>query len=399
MCVFFLIAIKIVVVKKPPNFVFNVMERERILREVFLNDEKSVVAHAAPKIVYDYLKRHFPKAGFTLQEVREFEQRHALGSQLLRNAKEGTEKGAPTLSYGLNEIWQLDLADTHDKHYVLARIDVTSRQGDLVWVSDKSARKVLQAFRKLIFRNAGIFPHRLQTDRGTEFFNKHFSTYTEQNGVNHFASYGDKKAAVVERFNATWQRFYYKGLKYRKYQRNKQKLLDLVAHNYNRRPHSALPRGLALIDVDIDTANTLVSARLDKTYRKENVKKLPRGIKKGDAVRITRARSAFFKQYRGNFSNEVFIVSKVYRQAGAPETVLYKLRDLLGEEIKGVFYKPQLQKVLLPAKPVITCVVRKVKNKGYLVELLNYPQDYRVWLSKRNIRHGYTLGENVRLTS
>ena len=65
MCVFFLIAIKIVVVKKTPNFVFNVMERERILREVFLNDEKSVVAHVAPKIVYDYLKRHFPKAGFT----------------------------------------------------------------------------------------------------------------------------------------------------------------------------------------------------------------------------------------------------------------------------------------------------------------------------------------------
>ena len=177
---------------------------------------------------------------------------------------------------GSNEIWQLDIADTHNKHYVLARIDVTSRQGDLVWVSNKSAHKVLQAFRKLLFRNTGIFPHRLQTDRGTEFFNKHFSTYTEQNGVNHFASYGDKKAAVVERFNATWQRFYYKGLKYRKYQRNKQKLLELVAHNYNRRRHSALPRGLAPIDVDIDTANTLVSAKLDKTYRKENARNFRR---------------------------------------------------------------------------------------------------------------------------
>ena len=271
MCVFFLVEIKMVVVKNAPNFVFSVMERERILREVFLNDKKRVVAHAAPKIVYDYLKRHFPKAGFTLQ-VREFKQKHALGSQLLRNAKEGTEKGAQTLFYGLNQIWQLDLADTHDKHYVLARIDVTSRQGDLVWVSDKSASKVLQAFRKLIFRNAGVFPHRLQTDRGTEFFNKHFPTYNEQNGVNHFASYGDKKAAVVERFNATWQRFYYKGLKYRKYQRNKQKLSDLVAHNYNRRPHSGLPRGLAPIDVDIDTANALVSARLDKTYRKRMIR-------------------------------------------------------------------------------------------------------------------------------
>ena len=186
------------------------MDREAILREVFLNDEKSPVAHAAPKIIYDYLKREVPEAAFTLKEVREFEQKHALGSQLLRNSKEGSAKGAPTLSYGLNKLWQIDLADTHDKHYVLARIDVTSRQGDLIWVSNKSARKVLEAFRKLIFRNAGVFLHRLQTDRGSEFFNKQFSSYVKENGVDHFVSYGDKKAAVVERFNGTWQRFYYK---------------------------------------------------------------------------------------------------------------------------------------------------------------------------------------------
>lgn len=374
------------------------MKRKAVLREIFLDDEKSPVAHAAPKVVYNYLKRHRPEDKFTLKEVREFEQRHALGSQLLRNAKEGKENGAPTLSYGLNELWEIDLVDTHDKHFVLARIDVTSRQGDLVWVTNKSGPKVLEAFRKLVFRNGGVFPHRLQTDRGSEFFNKHFYPYLKANDVNHFASYGDKKAAVVERFNGTWQRFYYKSLKYRTYQRNKQKLLDLVAHNYNRRPHSGL-KGLAPIEINIDKANELVSARLDKTYGKEKLGRLPRDIRKGDAVRITRARSAFFKQYRGNFSNEVFTVSKVYKQAGAPETVLYKLRDLLGEEIRGVFYKPQLQKVLLSAKPIISRVVRKSKNKGYLVELQNYPSEHRLWLRKKEIKNGYTLGKNVRLTA
>ena len=174
--------------------------------------------------------------------------------------------------------------------------------------------------------------------------------------------------------------------------------MDIVAHNYNRSPHSAL-KGLAPIVVDIDRGNALVSARLDKTYGKEKLKKLPHDIRIGDAVRITRERSAFFKQYRGNFSNKAFIVSKVYRQPGAPNTVLYKLRDLLGEEIRGIFYRPQLQKVLLPSKPVISRVVRKAKGKGFLVEFLNYPKDHRVWLRKKEIRDGYALGENVRLTS
>ena len=53
-------------------------------------------------------------------------------------------------SYGLHKLWQIDLVDTHDKHFVLAHIDVTSRQGDLVWVSNKSCPKVLEAFRKVI---------------------------------------------------------------------------------------------------------------------------------------------------------------------------------------------------------------------------------------------------------
>ena len=376
----------------------STMSRKAVLRETFLDDKKSPVAHAAPKIVYDYLKRRRPEDNFTLKEVREFEQRHVLGNQMLKNAKEGKEKGAPTLSYGLNELWQVDLVDTHDKHYVLARIDVTSRQGDLVWVSNKSGPKVLEAFRKAIFRNGGVFPHRLQTDRGTEFFNKHLIPYLKTNEVNHFASHGDKKAAVVERFNGTWQRFYYKGLKYRPYQRNKQKLLDIVAYNYNRRPHSAL-KGMRPIDVGIDKANELVSLRLDKTFNEETLRRVSTDRKKGDAVRITRARSAFFKQYKGNFSNEAFIVSKVYKQAGAPQTVLYKLRDLLGEEIQGIFYRLQLQKVLLSTKPVISKVIRKSKGKGYLVELLNYPKTHRVWLSKTEIKDGYKLGENIRLAN
>ena len=46
-------------------------------------------------------------------------------------------------------------------------------------------------------------PQRLQTDKGKEFFNTEVSAYLRAQGVSHFASESDKKAAIVERFNRT----------------------------------------------------------------------------------------------------------------------------------------------------------------------------------------------------
>lgn len=291
----------------------------------------------------------------------------------------------------------------HDKHFVLARIDVTSRQGDLVWTPNKSGQAVLKAFKTIIFRNGGNFPNKLQTDKGTEFFNKYLRPYLHKNGVNHFASEGDKKCALAERFNQTWERFYYKYIDNRPYQRNKQKVLDLVAFNYNRRPHSAL-KGLSPSQVTLDVASKLVKKELDEreallVKKKKSRKSYSDPVRLGDTVRITKARGAFFKQYRGTFSKEVFVVHEIYSRPTAPTVTLYRVEDLLGEKVKGVFYRRQLQKVLLPDKPVISKILRKDKRRGYLVRLQNYPADYSLWLSRTEIRDGYGLADAVRLAT
>ena len=89
----------------------------------------------------------------------------------------------------------------------------------------------------------------------------------------------------------------------------------------------------------------------------------------------------------------------IYSRPAAPTVTLYKLEDLLGEKIKGVFYRRQLQKVLLPDKPIISKIIRNDKRRGYLVKLQNYPADYSLWLSREEIKDGYGLADVVRLTS
>jgi len=101
--------------------------RESVLREAYLNVRLSPVAFAAPRVVLAYLRSEKLHNKFTLAEVKRFEKRYVLANQLLRNVKEKVDKGPSTKAYGLGDLWQADLVDMHDKHFVLARIDVSSR--------------------------------------------------------------------------------------------------------------------------------------------------------------------------------------------------------------------------------------------------------------------------------
>ena len=63
-------------------------------------------------------------------------------------------------------------------------------------------------------------------------------------------------------------------------------------------------------------------------------------FKVGDHVRISKYRNIFTKGYIPNWSEEVFVVSKI--KNAVPWT--YVINDLNGEEIIGTFYKKELQK-------------------------------------------------------
>ena len=79
--------------------------------------------------------------------------------------------------------------------------DGLGRVAKYAWVQPLKAKTgvaLVKAFDKIL--KQGRKPNRLQTDRGTEFYNRTFQRWVKDHGIDHFSTEGDAKAAVVERF-------------------------------------------------------------------------------------------------------------------------------------------------------------------------------------------------------
>ena len=101
--------------------------------------------------------------------------------------------------------------------------------------------------------------------------------------------------------------------------------LDDMVGEYNNRTIKMKP-------VDVK-GNTYID------FKKEVNDKDPK-FKVGDHVKVFKYRNIFAKGYTPNWSEEVFIVSKIKNTV--PWT--YAINDLNGEEITGTFYEKELQK-------------------------------------------------------
>ena len=65
-------------------------------------------------------------------------------------------------------------------------------------------------------------------------------------------------------------------------------------------------------------------------------------LKKGDLVRISFTKQPFQRAYQEQFTTEVFkVVSRLFKQGIS----MFKLNDLKGDTIHGLFYTAELQKV------------------------------------------------------
>ena len=106
----------------------------------------------------------------------------------------------------------------------------------------------------------------------------------------------------------------------------------------------------------------------------------------GDHVRIQNSSSdqAFFKSYLPGHSKEVFVIRKIYN--GPPKH--YRLSDLMGERIDGVFYLQELKKVVLPNTYQIERILgtKKIKKiKYHLVKFRGWPEKFNEWLPANSV--------------
>ena len=141
--------------------------------------------------------------------------------------------------------------------------------------------------------------------------------------------------------------------------------LDDIVNEYNNTYH----RTIKMKPVDVKD-NTYID------FEKEVKDKDPK-FKVGDHVRISKYKNIFVKVYMPNWSEKVFISSKIKNTV--PWT--YVINDLNSEEIIGSFYEKALQKSN-QKEFRIEKVIKRKGNKLY-VKWNSYNNSFNSWIDKK----------------
>ena len=176
---------------------------------------------------------------------------------------------APTLVFGQDEQWQMDLVDMQKLskwnkgyNYMLTVIDVFSKVAWAEPLKTKSANNMITALNRLS-KHFPVAPLRIQTDKGTEFLNKQVQAWFKKNKWHHFFTLGDPKASLVERWHRTLKQRMFRYFTAKNTLRWIDVLPDLVMA-YNESYHRSI--GMAPLDVNADNEeqvwNRLYKARL-----------------------------------------------------------------------------------------------------------------------------------------
>ena len=113
-------------------------------------------------------------------------------------------------------------------------------------------------------------------------------------------------------------------------------------------------------------------------YDEDSNEKDPK-FKVDDHVRVSKYKNIFAKGYIPNFSDEVFVISKIKNTF--PWT--HVLSDLNDEEITGSFYKKELQKTN-QEKLRIEKVLKRKSDKLY-VKWKGYESRFNSWIDKKDL--------------
>ena len=161
---------------------------------------------------------------------------------------------------------------------------------------------------------------------GSGFYNNSFKDFLKIDNIEMYSTYNEGKSVVAERFIKTLQNKIFKhttAISKNVYF----DVLDDIVIKYNNTVHRTIK--IKPIDVTDDSY---------AEYNEDFDKKDPK-FKVGDHVRISKYKNIFPKGYTPNWSEEVFVVSKVKNTV--PWT--YVVSDLSGEEITGSIYEKEWQ--------------------------------------------------------
>jgi transposase InsO family protein len=297
----------------------------------------------------------------------------------------------------IDEQWQGDLffIDEFGKQNKgfkcgLVIIDVVSRFGWVELMKDKTGPTTTEAFKQILKRAHPRKPKRLQTDKGTEFLNQTFQNFLKQHDIDFFTTFSDHKAAIAERFIKTLKGLIYKYLDEHNTNIYWDKIQDIV-RSYNGTYHSTIktaPDSVTKENVG-GVLNTLYS-HMWKSGDRLKQRKIK--FKVNDYVRLSKIHAEHFRKgYKGNWSVEIFKVSKIKNTF---PHITYGVSDFNGKEIMGSYYEHELQLVPeIDIKKQYWKIEKFIRyrtsasgKREALVKWLGYDDSFNSWISADDVK-------------
>ena len=340
-------------------------------------DTKSPVAFTSPSALHREAKKHYPSLTFHqvktwLQSKDTYTLHKPVRYNFLRNRVIVTE---------IDGQWQADLVDISslahfNKGYkfLLTCIDVFSKFSWVVPLKNTSGESLVNGFQSIL--DLGRSSEKLQT----EFLNRNFQSFLKEKDIHFFTTNSELKASVVERFNHTLKTHMWKYFT----AKNTLVYIDIlqdIVHGYNNSYHQSI--GQAPASVSLLNVGQVRSKLYGNSWAKP-IRELK--FKLGDQVHISKSCCTFKKGYLPSWTQKIFIVTKIIPRVPP----VYQLRDYADDEIEGVFYAKELQKVQKSDDiyKIEKILAEKKENSKVkvLVKWLGYDKKFNTWVPKSELR-------------
>ena len=325
----------------------------------------------------------------------DIEWRKSLAKELLK-PKRTRFKRRRVFSPNLDKIWTMDLMDMHrysttnnGYRYILVVLDIFSRYAWAHPLKNKTGEEVKKGLQHILRNDGNRSPKKIWCDDGREFFNTVVQNYLRTKNITLYSTYNEPKAAIAERFIRTLRRkiettyivnqntVWYDVL---------QKLVDEYNASYHR-SIGMTPQQATKSEHYGEVFDSLYSAPPQEARRTAaNERRYTGGsrLRVGDRVRISLHKRNFEKGATANWSEEIFTISQIMSHS---TPTVYRLKDLLDENIEGTFYREQLEKTNQEIYRIDKIVKKRRKNgqDESLVRWSGYSDKFDSWIPTSSV--------------
>ena len=310
-------------------------KKEQYLRSLYYGLE-SPIAYTSEINLWQQIKKDKKQKEITRQDLKNWIKEQY--TYTLHKPYKGPSVYKKVMVKRADDQWQADLVEMREFsrdndacNYILTVIDCFSKYAWCEILKTKTGIETAKAFEKIF--ELGRIPSKIHFDEGKEFYNKNVKELLESKHIKYFSTFSDKKASIVERFNRTLKSRMWKYFT----ENETRKWIDIVqdlVNAYNNTYHTTIK--MTPVEASKPQNSEIVWWNIYGAYITADYG--APAFKIGQTVRISKYKSVFDKGYLPNFTEEYFKIKRVI--VGNP--IIYKLEDLQGEDINGIFYESEL---------------------------------------------------------